>query len=146
MGSKQIVKQKMKGLLAERLIALRKANNMTATQCAAELEISIAAWSQWEKAKRDPSLSDLPKICWMFGVSMDDLFQLDRKKSPAGDFLSVKASSGGIAIGGVGNRVSGTIVAQGDVGHASMCRSCPYRKWGEKLRKQGLVIPGVDSK
>lgn len=143
MGSKHIVKRKMKGLLAERLIALRKANNMTATQCAAELEISIAAWSQWEKAKRDPSLSDLPKICWMFGVSMDDLFQLDRKKSPAGDFLSVKASSGGIAIGGVGNRVSGTIVAGGDAGHAVICRSCPYRKWGEKLRKQGLVIPGV---
>ena len=103
-------------------------------------------------------MSDLPKICWMFGVSMDDLFNLDRKKFPAGDFLSVKASSGGIAIGGVGNRVSGTIVAQGDApivadpsgafgvgyGHASMCRSCPYRKWGEKLRKQGLVIPGAN--
>ena len=135
MGSEQIVKQKMKGLLAERLIALRKANNMTATQCAAELEISIAAWSQWEKAKRDPSLSDLPKICWMFGVSMDDLFQLDRKKSPAGDFLSVKASSGGIAIGGVGNRVSGTIVAGGVAGHAAICRSCPYRKKVQAMEK-----------
>ena len=69
---------------------------------------------------------------------------LTDKLSPAGDSLSVKASSGGIAIGGVGNRVSGTIVAGGDAGHASMCRSCPYRKWGEKLRKQGLIIPGVE--
>lgn len=71
----------------------------------------------------------------MFGVSMDDLFQLDRKKSPAGDFLSVKASSGGIVIGEVGNRVSGTIVAGGDAGHAAICRSCPYRKKVQAMEK-----------
>ena len=39
-----------------------------------------------------------------------------------------------------------SIVASGDVGHGPACRSCPYKKWGEKLRKQGLVIPGVDGK
>lgn len=134
----------MKGLLAERLIAFRKKCEMTATQCAAELEISIAAWSQWEKAKRDPPIDLLPKICWMFGISMNDLFGTNNPKSAAADFGSVKASSGGIAIGGVGNRVTGTIVTGGDAGHAAICKSCPYKKWGEKLRKQGLVIPGVE--
>lgn len=125
----------MKGLLAERLIALRKANGMTATQCAAELEMSIAAWSQWEKAKRDPSLSDLPKICWMFGVSMDDLFQTKYKRCD-GRNVSVQTAAGGVSIGcGSGNVVRGTIVAGGDAGHAPACAKCPYKKKVQALEK-----------
>lgn len=125
----------MKGFLAERLIAFRKANGMTATQCAAELEISIAAWSQYEKAKRDPPLSDLPKICWMFGCSADQLLGLKDRNDTPKQIVSVKAGSGSIAIGGVGNRVSGTIVTGGDAGHAAMCRSCPYRKKVQAMEK-----------
>ena len=83
------------------------------------------------------------EICQAHAVSADWLLGLNKEKDRRGDFLSVKATTGGIAIGGVGNRVSGTIVASGDVGHGPACRSCPYKKWGEKLRKQGLVIPGV---
>lgn len=108
--------------------------------------IKYQAWDRYEKGKVSPGADILQQICRIHACSADWLLGLNNPKSPAGDFGPVKASSGGIAIGGVGNRVSGTIVAQGDVGHASMCRSCPYRKWGEKLRKQGLVIPGVDGK
>ena len=88
------------------------------------------------------------EICQAHAVSADWLLGLKDKKSTAVDFLSVKATSGGIAIGGVGNRVSGTIVAgiSAEAGHAVICKNCPYKKWGEKLRKQGLVIPGVDGK
>jgi len=124
----------MKGLLAERLIAFRKANGMTATQCAAELDMSIAAWSQWEKAKRDPSLEDLPKICWMFGISMNQLFDLPDKRS-VGQNVSTTATSGGIAIGGIGNRVSGPIVAGFDYGNAAACAKCPFKKKLKALEK-----------
>lgn len=123
----------MKGFLAERLTAFRKANGMTATQCAAELEISIAAWSQYEKAKRDPPLSDLPKICWMFRCSADQLLGL--KDSAA---LSVHAGDGAAVAIGANARASAAAKSAAD------CRTCPYKKWGEKLRKQGLIIPGVE--
>ena len=121
----------MKGILAERLTALRKANGMTATQCAAELEISIAAWSQWEKAKRDPSLSDLPKICWIFGVTMDELFQTTNKLC-AGRNVSARAGTGGIAIAGSGNSVTGVVAGAPTT---AACAKCPYKKKLKALEK-----------
>ena len=113
---------------------------------ARQLEMPRQQWINYETGKNAPGAEVLAKICRAHACSADWLLGLNNPKSTAVDFGPVKASSGGIAIGGVGNRVSVTIVALGDVGHASMCRSCPYRKWGEKLRKQGLVIPGVDGK
>ena len=101
------------------------------------------AWARYEAGGTQPGAEIITKICRVHAVSADWLLGLKEVENRRGDFLSVKATSGGIAIGGVGNRVSGTIVASGDVGHGPACRSCPYKKWGEKLRKQGLVIPGV---
>ena len=125
----------MKGILAERLTALRKANGMTATQCAAELEISIAAWSQWEKAKRDPSLSDLPKICWIFGVTMDELFQTTNKLC-AGRNVSARAGTGGIAIAGSGNSVTGVVApSTKHQAPSTTCAKCPYKKKLKALEK-----------
>lgn len=120
----------MKGLLAERLIALRKANGMTATQCAAELDVSIAAWSQWEKAKRDPPLKDLPKICWMFGVSMDNLFGLSDSCCHSGNnSVSMKNSSGAVAIG---RGARATVKTETN---ATACGKCPYKKKLKALEK-----------
>lgn len=120
----------MKGLLAERLTALRKANGMTATQCAAELDVSIAAWSQWEKAKRDPSLKDLPKICWMFGVSMDNLFGLTDSCCRSGNnSVSVKNSPGAVAIG------TGEKATVKTETNAPTCVKCPYKKKLQALEK-----------
>ena len=97
-------------------------------------------WARWESGTVTPSVDMIIEICRVHACSADWLLGLKDNQASAG---SVKASSGGIAIGGVGNRVTGTIVTGGDAGHAAMCKSCPYKKWGEKLRKQGLVIPGV---
>lgn len=91
--------------------------------------------ANYETGKNVPSADFVYKVCEQTGVSADWLLGLDNKKSTAVDFLSVKASSGGIAIGGVGNRVSGTIVASGDAGHAPMCRKCPYRKKVQAMEK-----------
>ena len=124
---------------------------------ARELEMPRQQWINYETGKNQPGAEILARICRVHACSADWLLGLKDSQTTAG---SVKASSGGIAIGGVGNRVTGTIVAgisaeaegraakrsleQCDAGHASMCKSCPYKRWGEKLRKQGLVIPGVE--
>lgn len=106
---------------------------MTATQCAAKLDMSIAAWSQWENAKRDPSLEDLPKICDMFAVSFNELFGFH-------DGISMREikAVGGSAVA-IGNHTTAKVVTTA----IADCKTCPYKKWGEKLRKQGLVIPGA---
>ena len=126
---------------------------------ATAIGIHRVQYVNYEAGKNAPSVEVLERICRVHACSADWLLGLKDNQESAG---SVKASSGGIAIGGVGNRVTGTIVAgisaeaegraakrsleQCDAGHAAICKSCPYKKWGEKLRKQGLVIPGVDSK
>lgn len=71
----------------------------------------------------------------MFGCSADQLLGLKDRKDSSKQIVSVKADSGGIAIGGIGNRVSGTIVAGGDAGHATICRACPYRKKVQAMEK-----------
>lgn len=108
---------------------------------ARELEMPRQQWINYETGKNQPGAEIIARICRVHACSADWLLGLKDSQTTAG---SVKASSGGIAIGGVGNRVTGTIVAGGDAGHAAICKSCPYKKWGEKLRKQGLVIPGVE--
>ena len=122
------MKKKSKGLLAERLIALRQTNGMTATQCAAELGVSIAAWSQWERAIRDPSLTDLPKICWMFSVSMDELFGLSDKRNHRPP-LTVSNNSGVVAIG---SNAKATVKTETK---SVSCLKCPYKKLARAFKK-----------
>ena len=71
----------------------------------------------------------------MFRCSADQLLGLKDRNDTPKQIVSVKAGNGGIAISGVGNRVSGTIVAGGDAGHAAMCRSCQYRKKVQAMEK-----------
>lgn len=129
-------------VLSERLKELRGPSSQK--EMAEAVGIKWNAWARYERGEVSPGAEILAHICRVHACSADWLLGLDDKSSHRENF-SVRAASGGIAIGGVGNRVSGTIVASGDAGHAPMCAKCPYRRWGEKLRKQGLVIPGVDS-
>lgn len=129
-------------IIGDRMRELRGPSSQR--EMADAIGIKQNAWARYELGGALPGAETIIKICRAHACSADWLLGLNDKKFPAGNFLDVKASSGGIAIGGVGNRVSGTIVAGGDAGHAEICRSCPYKKWGEKLRKQGLIIPGVE--
>ena len=144
MGYCTFANTKNMSTFAERLKELRGPESQASF--AGTIGINKIQYAKYEGGKNAPSIDVLTRICRAHACSADWLLGLNDKLSPAGDSLSVKASSGGIAIGGVGNRVTGTIVAGGDAGHAAICKSCPYKKWGEKLRKQGLVIPGVDGK
>ena len=89
-------------------------------------------WARWESGTVTPSVDMIIEICRVHACSADWLLGLKDDQASAG---SVKASSGGIAIGGVGNRVTGTIVAGGDAGHAAICKSCPYRKKVQAMEK-----------
>ena len=129
-------------IFAERLKELRGTESQASF--AEQIGINRIQYFKYESGKNAPSIDVLTRICRVHACSADWLLGLDDKLSLREKVSgSVKAGAGGIAIGGVGNRVSGTLIAS-DNGHAPTCAKCPYKKWGEKLRKQGLVIPGLD--
>ena len=101
---------------------------------ARQLGMKQPQWARYESGVSAPSIELLAHICRVHACSADWLLGLNEKSSVRQNF-SVRAASGGIAIGGVGNRVSGTIVASGDAGHAPMCAKCPYRKKLTALEK-----------
>lgn len=129
-------------ILSDRLKELRGPSSQA--EMARQLGIQRTQWIKYENGDAAPGAEILTRICRVHACSADWLLGLDDKLSGSQKvFGSVKAGAGGIAIGGVGNRVSGTLIAS-DNGHAPTCAKCPYKKWGEKLRKQGLVIPGLN--
>lgn len=114
---------------------IRKEKGLTITDCAAAVNVTQPAWNQWELGLREPKLDCLVQIANFLSTSTDIL-------------LGVKNRSQGISVhAGNGSAVAiGTNAKACSERNVIDCRACPYRKWGEKLRKQGLVIPGVDGK
>ena len=55
---------------------LRRKSNMTQEQLAEKLGISAQSVSKWENAVAMPDIMMLPRISEVFGVSIDDLFDL----------------------------------------------------------------------
>ena len=55
---------------------LRRKSNMTQEQLAEKLDISAQSVSKWENAVAMPDIMMLPRISEVFGVSIDDLFDL----------------------------------------------------------------------
>ena len=122
--------------LSERLRELR--GSQSQREMADAIGIKWNAWARYERGEVSPGAEILRQICIAHACSADWLLGLPQRGS-----TSTAIANGGVAITGSGNKIRGTIVAGGDAGHAPACAKCPYKKWGEKLRKQGLVIPGV---
>ena len=116
--------------IGDRMRALRGSSSLR--EMADPVGIKFQAWARYEAGGAIPGGEIITKICRVHSCSADWLLGLKDNQESAG---SVKASSGGIAIGGVGNRVTGTIVAGGDAGHAAICKSCPYKKKLAALEK-----------
>ncbi|WP_349670000.1 helix-turn-helix transcriptional regulator [Lacrimispora sp.] len=57
----------------EKLQLLRKLNNLTQEQLAAQLYVSRTAVSKWESGKGYPNIDSLKCISKLFGVSIDEL-------------------------------------------------------------------------
>lgn len=66
--------------IGEKIKALRKAKKLTQEQLAEYLHISSQAVSKWETGASTPDVDMLPKLAVFFGVTMDELFDFDRRK------------------------------------------------------------------
>lgn len=72
-------------MLSEKLLTLRKANNMTQEQLAEKLDVSRQSISKWEGGQATPELEKIVAISVVFNVTTDYLL-----KSSEIDDLSVK--------------------------------------------------------
>lgn len=70
-----------KETLAERLLRLRTAANLTQQQVATELGITDGAVSHWELGVWKPSIYRLHAIAALYGVSTDYLLDVTQDKS-----------------------------------------------------------------
>ena len=117
-------------VLSDRLRQLRGLSSQV--EMARQLGIQRTQWIKYENGETAPGAEILANICRVHACSADWLLGL--KDSSA---LSVRAGDGAAVAIGANARASAAAKSAAD------CRTCPYKKWGEKLRKQGLVIPGV---
>ncbi len=64
--------------LADQLKALRKEKNVSQEKLAAYLNISYQAVSKWENGNAYPDIQLLPEISRFFGISIDELLQVEK--------------------------------------------------------------------
>ena len=67
--------------IGETIRSLRKAKKLTQEQLAEYLNVSSQAVSKWETGASSPDVETLPKLALFFRISMDQLFDFDRRKS-----------------------------------------------------------------
>ena len=77
--------------------------------------------------------------CRVHACSADWLLGLDRKTCAT----IVQGDGNAVAIGPHSRASVKAPAAPTAPGTSAACRKCPYHKWGEKLRKEGLTIPGI---
>ena len=63
--------------IANRLVELRKKNNLSQEALAAKLGISRQAVSKWERAEASPDTDNLILLARLYGVSLDDLLKTE---------------------------------------------------------------------
>lgn len=63
--------------IANRLVQLRKQNNLSQEALAARLGISRQAVSKWERAEASPDTDNLILLARLYGVSLDELLQTE---------------------------------------------------------------------
>lgn len=75
--------------IANRLVSLRKANNLSQEALAEKLGISRQAVSKWERAEASPDTDNLILLARLYGVSLDELLktedEIPRPELPAFD-------------------------------------------------------------
>jgi len=65
--------------IANRLVQLRKANNLSQEELAAKLGISRQAVSKWERAEASPDTDNLIGLSKIYNVSLDELLHSDEQ-------------------------------------------------------------------
>ncbi|NBJ93722.1 helix-turn-helix domain-containing protein [Parablautia muri] len=70
--------------IANRLVNLRKSNNLSQEALAGKLGISRQAVSKWERAEASPDTDNLILLSRLYGVSLDELLKTEDEISIAG--------------------------------------------------------------
>lgn len=64
---------------ANKLVELRKANNLSQEELAQHLNISRQAVSKWERAESSPDTDNLIALAKLYRISLDELFEINVK-------------------------------------------------------------------
>ena len=72
-------------ILCEKIRSLRKERGMTQKELAEKLNISDKTVSRWESGVQLPEAALLPDLAEVFGVSIDELYGIERDPSPVPD-------------------------------------------------------------
>lgn len=64
--------------LSEKLKILRKEKNISQEKLAQYLQVSFQAVNKWENGQTYPDLSLLPDIARFFGITIDELLQVEQ--------------------------------------------------------------------
>ena len=120
-------------ILSERLKELRGPSSQK--EMAEAVGIKWNAWARYERGEVSPGAEILANICRVHAVSADWLLGLDDKLC-AGRNVSARAGSGGIAIAGSGNSVTGVVApSTKHQAPSTTCAKCPYKKKLKALEK-----------
>lgn len=97
--------------IANRLVNLRKSNNLSQEALAEKLGISRQAVSKWERAEASPDTDNLILLSRLYGISLDELLKTDDEIPGYGTDLKTDTIEAGFVdseeSGGLGSRNSG---------------------------------------
>lgn len=87
------------GIIGKRIKELRNIRNLNQHQVAQELQVSRQMYSSYESGKREPDLQTVVKIANYFGISLDELLNLDdyteeEKKTVGGRIKQARIAKG----------------------------------------------------
>ncbi len=89
--------------IANRLVNLRKSNNLSQEALAAKLGISRQAVSKWERAEASPDTDNLILLARLYGVSLDELLSTEDEIPMPDDYDSYDSESSQTTGGAEGN-------------------------------------------
>lgn len=67
----------MESIISDKIRNIRKFNKLTQEEFAEELDISRSKVSNWERTKRDMTITDAIKLAKRFHLSLDNFLEID---------------------------------------------------------------------
>ncbi len=82
--------------IANRLVQLRKQNNLSQEELAAKIGISRQAVSKWERAEASPDTDNLILLSKLYNISLDNLLKTEDEAAAAPDAQEVSPPPAGL--------------------------------------------------
>ncbi len=76
--------------IANRLVSMRKQNQLSQEQLAEKLGISRQAVSKWERAESSPDTDNLILLAKLYNVSLDELLYTDEEVLPSSQYITIE--------------------------------------------------------